>query len=305
MKVLTAEHLFHVQNLLGEGPLWHPLQNRLYWVDIHNGDLYQSDERLESFHKTHFNCKISALGFRKKGGFIFATDRGFAFWDEGQADLDYFWNPLPQDRRNVRLNDGKVDPAGRFWAGSMDTQNALGELYRIDLDGSQHTLLHNLGISNGLGWSPDCKTMYTTDSFRFRIYAFDYDLGSGDISNQRVFVKLPRDETETVPDGLCVDAEGCIWSAHWNGWRVIRYDPKGKPILQVDIPAQRVTSCCFGGKNLSTLYITTAQEGLSNAALEKQPYAGDVFICQTNTQGQPANFIGANWKSKNKRKPSC
>jgi sugar lactone lactonase YvrE len=292
MKDLKAEPLFHAQNILGEGPLWHPLENRLFWVDILNGDFYQSDESLESFTKTRFNCQIGAFGFRNEGGFIFATGQGFALWDQGKPKLDFFWNPLPVDRKNVRLNDGKVDPAGRFWAGSLDTELVQGELYRLDPDGSQHTLLHNLGISNGLGWSPDRHRMYTTDSFKYTIYAFDYDLVSGNITNQRVFVKLPQDKTERVPDGLCVDAEGCVWSAHWNGWRVVRYDPDGNPIMSVDVPAQRVTSCCFGGENLSTLFITTAREGLSEVELENQPYAGDVFIIKTNTQGQPTNFFG-------------
>jgi len=291
MQGLTAEPLFHVQAFLGEGPLWHPLKNRLYWVDILNGDFYQSNESLTTFTKTHFNCQIGAFGFHKEGGYIFATDQGFARWDEGQSEPDFFWNPLPHDRKNVRLNDGKVDPAGRFWAGSLDTEMVQGELFRLDPDGSQHTILHNLGISNGLGWSPDCKRMYITDSFKYSIYTFDYDLESGNITNQRVFIKLLKDETETVPDGLCVDAEGYIWSAHWNGWRVVCYDPNGKPILQVNVPAQRVTSCCFGGKDLSKLFITTAREGLSEAELAKQPYAGDVFVYQTSTHGQPSNFF--------------
>jgi len=291
MRNLTAEHLFNVQNILGEGPLWHPLQHRLYWVDIINGDLYQSDESLTAFTKTHFDCQIGAFGFRKAGGFILATSRGFATWDKDQSEPIFFWNPLPTNRSYVRLNDGKVDPAGRFWAGSMDTQNALGALYRIDPDGSQHTMLHNLGISNGLGWSPDCQIMYSTDSLKYRIYAFDYHLKSGNISNQRDFVKLPMDNSEIVPDGLCVDAEGCVWSAHWNGWQVMRYDPTGQPISMINLPVQRVTSCCFGGNDRSKLFITTAREGLTPTDLQDQPNAGDVFVCQTNTVGQSANLF--------------
>lgn len=292
MRKLIVESLFHVQNLLGEGPLWHPLKNRLYWVDILNGDLYQSEEGLESFSKTHFDCQIGAFGFRKEGGFIFATNKGFALWDESVPEPEFFWNPLPTDRKNVRLNDAKVDPAGRFWAGSLDTELVQGELYRVDPDGSQHIILHNLGISNGLGWSPDHQRMYTTDSYEYSIYAFDYDLESGNIADQRMFIKLPQDETETVPDGLCVDVEGCLWSAHWNGWRVVRYNPDGNPIMHVDIPAQHVTSCCFGGENLSKLFITTARDGLKEADLRKQPHAGDVFVVQTSTQGQTTNFFG-------------
>ena len=291
MKTITAEPLFHVKNSLGEGPLWHPTENRLYWVDITAGDLYQSNTELTSFTKTHFKTTIGAFGFKWDGGLILATAEGFSQWKSGQDAPTILWNPLP-DRDGVRLNDGKVDPAGRFWAGSMDQAQHQGALYRLDPDGSRHTLLKNIGISNGLGWSPDRKTMYYTDSFQYTIFAFDYELETGAISNQRGFIELPRDNSEIVPDGLCVDAEGCIWGAHWNGWEVVRYDPRGNPILTVQLPAQRVTSCCFGGDNDDILLITTSRGELSADALAGQPHAGDVFICQTETQGQRMTLFG-------------
>jgi len=289
MKNITAETLFHVQNELGEGPAWHPKENRLYWVDIVAGDLYRSNQKLTDFTKTHFNTMIGAFGFREAGGLILATTDGFSTWEPGQTEPEVLWNPLP-NRADVRLNDGKVDTAGRFWAGSMDFTRAEGELYRIDPDGSHHVMLNGIGISNGLGWSPDRKLMYYTDSLKYTIYAFDYDLETGDITNQRPFIQLPEDSREIVPDGLCVDAEGCIWSAHWNGWEVIRYDPQGEPMLKVKVPAQRVTSCCFGGATGSQLFITSARGELPEEALASQPYAGDVFICQTDTVGQDATL---------------
>lgn len=293
MKTTTADLLFEAHNALGEGPLWHPIEKRLYWVDILAGDLYQTTGDQSGFMKTHFNTQIGAFAFKADGDFLLATADGFAHWRDGQDNLEFFWNPLP-DREGVRLNDGKVDPAGRFWAGSMDTAQIQGELYRIDPDGSQHTVLNNIGISNGLGWSPDCKTMYYTDSLQYTIFAFDYDLDTGEITNQRPFVPLPRTADEIVPDGLCVDVEGCVWSANWNGWQVIRYDPRGKPIQKVKVPVQRVTSCFFGGDQLDQLFITTARVDIPSSELVNQPHAGDIFIYQTDTQGQGTHLFGKN-----------
>lgn len=291
MKTITAAPLFEVKNTLGEGPLWHPKEGRLYWVDIEAGDLYYSNHKLNNVTKTHFETSLGAFCFKRVGGFILATGDGFLAWEGGESKTRLIWNPLPA-RSEVRLNDGKVDPAGRFWAGSMDIHRLEGKLYRLDPDGSQHILLDKIGISNGLGWSPDRKTMYYTDSHQRTIFAFDYELETGAIHNRRTFVQLPSNGRDVVPDGLCVDAEGCLWSAQWNGWQVVRYDPQGIPILKVMVPAQRVTSCCFGGDTGDQLFITTARIGLTDADLAKQPHAGDVFIVQTDTTGQATNFYG-------------
>ena len=291
MKSISAEPLIKIQNFLGEGPLWHPDQGCLYWVDIEAGELYHANADLTGFSKSHFETPIGGFCFTQSGGFILASGEGFLAWDGGDAQPSLIWNPLP-DRTNVRLNDGKVDPAGRFWAGSLDTQQVEGELYRLDPDGSQHVFLNKIGISNGLDWSPDRRTMYYTDSFKGTIFTFDYDLDSGAIHNPRPFVQLLPDGTGIVPDGLCVDAEGCLWSAHWNGWRVVRYNPQGNPILTVDVPVQRVTSCCFGGDQNSQLFITSARVGLNPAELKTQPHAGGVFTVQTDTVGQKTHFYG-------------
>ncbi len=291
MKTLTAEPLFDTACQLGEGPLWHPDEGRLYWVDIVNQDLFVSDRNLKTYGKSHFNTPIGAFGFRKNSGFVLATGEGFAFWDGPDGDMKVVWNPLP-DRAGVRMNDGKVDPAGRFWAGSMDPDQCQAELYRLDPDGSQHTLLGNIGISNGLGWSPDWKTMYYTDSLQYTIYIFDYDNETGKSVTAATSYSLPKDDREIVPDGLCVDAEGCVWSACWNGWQVSRYSPEGELLLTVEVPAQRVTSCCFGGPDLDQLFITTARVDLTEEELRTQPLAGNVFTCRTDTQGQPVNFFG-------------
>ena len=292
MAHITAEPLFEVRCQLGESPLWHPVENRLYWVDILNQNLCRSDTTLTQTERFHFQTTLGAFGFRESGGFVLATGKGFAFWDIDDPEPEFGWNPLP-DRAGVRMNDGKVDPAGRFWAGSIDTEQSEAGLYRLDPDGTQHTFLRTVGISNGLGWSPDRKTMYYTDSARASIFAFDYDLETGRIRHQRTFVHLRHDNREIVPDGLCVDAEGFIWSAQWNGRLIIRYDPQGTPVLKVMIPVQRPTSCCFGGEKNDQLFITSARADFNIRELQDQPNAGDVFVVQTDTQGQETNFFGS------------
>lgn len=290
MQTLQAELLFDTHCRLGEGPLWHPDEQRLYWVDIENHNLYAANQGLTGYTKTAFPTPIGAFGFMREGGLILAVGDGFAACEGDPATLRTIWRPYPE-RQDIRMNDGKVDPAGRFWAGTLDPVHAKAALYRLDPDGTGKTVLENLGISNGLGWSPDRKTMYTTDSLRYTIYAFDYDLDTGEISRQRTFVELPKDARGIVPDGLCVDAEGCVWSAQWNGWQVVRYAPSGEPLLTVSLPTQLVTSCCFGGPNLDQLFITTAWTDLNEEQRAAQPLAGAVFTVQTSTQGQPAHFF--------------
>ena len=286
-----AQMLFSAQNELGEGPLWHPTEKRLYWVDIAAGGLFRSDESLAAYDVFKFDTMIGAFGFCLDGGLILATKQGFSRWQIGQDKPEILWNPLP-DRADVRMNDGKVDPAGRFWSGSMDVDRRQGELYRYDPDGQHQVVLQNIGISNGIDWNPNGSKMYYTDSLQFSIFAFDYDNLTGKLTNQSTFIQLPEDDRGIVPDGLCVDMEGCIWSAHWNGWEVVRYDPLGRPIMRIDVPSQQVTSCCFGGENLDLLFITTARIDLPKESLFNQPLAGNVFVFQTNTQGLPTHFFG-------------
>ena len=293
MQNLQAELLFDCRCRLGEGPLWHLIEQRLYWVDIENNELYYANPELTGYAKVEFPTPVSALGFVKDGGLILATGEGFATSNGQPNTLQQIWHPFP-DQPELRMNDGKVDPAGRFWAGTLDPAQAQAALYRLDPDGARHTLLRQIGIANGLGWSPDRKTMYFTDSLRYTIYAFDYDLATGEIHNQRPFIELRKDERGIVPDGLCVDAEGCIWSAQWNGWQVVRYSPTGEILQQIALPTQLVTSCCFGGPNLDRLFITTAWTDLTPEERRAQPLAGSVFTLQTATQGQPANFFTQN-----------
>lgn len=285
--MIQAEHFLPSQNLLGEGPLWHPQDQVLYWVDIEGESIHRYSMDDGQWNTFEIGQMIGCLAFRKSGGLVLGTRDGLAFWDPFTAEIGIIDNP-EGGRENARFNDGKVGPGGRFWAGTLG-EDDRSALYRLDPDLKVHTMETGIQISNGIGWSPDQKTMYYTDSSKRVIYAYDYDLESGSISNRRDFVHVPVEDG--FPDGLTVDSEGCIWSAHWDGWRITRYDPKGKIEKLVYLPVQRPTSCTFGGPGLDQLYITSAWTGLSAAERREQPLAGDLFLVYADVKGQPENLF--------------
>lgn len=286
----NIEHLVSSQNQLGEGPIWDAKSARLLWVDITRGAIHSFIPETGVHSVESLGISIGCLALRKDGGLILATQDGFAFWDSGSPRVTPFLDPEP-DRPDARFNDGAVDPSGRFWAGTMTPEGANNTLYRLDPDLSLQVMESGVMISNGIGWSPDRSTMYFTDSPRRTIYAYDYDDATGHIDRRRRFVHSP--DEQGVPDGLCVDHEGCVWSAQWDGWKIIRYDPGGSPMLEVEMPVQRPTSCAFGGSDLNLLYITSARIDLSERDLGQQPFAGDVFFIETETHGLQENqFLG-------------
>ena len=226
--------------------------------------------------------KVSLIAFRTMGGFICGTENGFYFWDLDTQNLEFITHP-ESGKKDSRFNDGKVDRMGRLWTGTMTTQGATSSLYRMDGDLSVTTMVSNITISNGIGWSPDNTIMYYVDSLRYVINAFDFDIKHGTISNQRPFVQL--DAAFGLPDGLTVDSEGYVWCAIYDGWKVKRYDPSGRTAAEIKMPVSRPSSCAFGGKNLDELYITTISEGLTAAQKEQEPMAGDLFKVKTDVKG--------------------
>ncbi len=276
-------HVLAVQDELGEGPLWDPDEQVLYWVDIER-KLYHRLRPSDGAHEVvEVGEKVGVLALRQAGGMVMATDFGFAFWDAQERKLQRIADP-EADKPQSRFNDGAVDRRGRFWAGTLgdDYKNSL---YRLDPDLSLRRMETGIDVSNGIGWSLDNRVMYFTDSSPCVIYAYDYDLATGNIANRRVFVD--SSDRPGVHDGLTVDSQGFVWSARWDGWCVERYDPDGKLERTLRLPVQRPTSVMFGGANLDELYITSARMELSEAELAQAPLSGDLFCAYVGVKGLP------------------
>jgi L-arabinonolactonase len=278
-----VERILPVQNRLGEGPLWSVDESALYWVDIDGHCFHRYWPATKSVERYETEVAVGVLRLRAGDGLVMATRDGFAFWDWQTQSLTFVADP-EADKPESRFNDGGMDRRGRFWAGTMGA-GATSSLYRLDPDLSVHTMDTGISVSNGIGWSPDNRTMYYTDSPLRVIYAYDYDIATGAITNRRPLVHTP--EEEGVPDGLAVDSEGFIWSARWDGWRIARYDPTGKLEREIRMPVQRPTACAFGGAGLNELYITSASVGIGDEAKKSQPFAGDVFRVVTDVKGLP------------------
>jgi len=281
---MEIECILPLRNELGEGPLWDWREQALYWVDIAGAIFHRYDPAQNRHEQFDVGVRVTALGLRQGGGFVMATADGLALWHPASATVTRLGNP-EAGKPDARFNDGAVDPGGRFWAGTM-APGATSALYRLDADGSIHTMETGVTTANGLGWSPDGKTMYFTDSRHHVIYAYDYDPQTGSIANRRPFVSSP--DEPGLPDGLAVDAEGCVWSARWDGWKVTRYDPQGRPMFHLQMPVQCPTSCAFGGPNLDELYVTSARVKLRQEQRAAQPLAGGLFRLRPGVRGQKA-----------------
>lgn len=281
-----VEHIVSSQCCLGEGPVWHPTEHVLYWLDIYQNRLHRFNPKSGEHSITDLGIMASAMGVRAEGGFVMATEKGFALWDPQENAFQFIGNPDAIGQEDARFNDGKTDRQGNFWAGKMSPRGE-NRLYRLDPLGEIYRTEEDIYISNGLGWSPDNRTFYFTDSLVKKIYAYDFDPQEESISNRRVFASIPEAAEEGVPDGLAVDLEGCIWSARWGGWKVVRYDPSGRVIDEIAMPVEFPTSCAFGGDRLDELYITSAWTEVPPDKRVSQPLAGDLFRVKVNVGGFP------------------
>jgi sugar lactone lactonase YvrE len=261
---------------LSEGPRWDGGRSELVWVDVLAGRLHRArpgaDGQLEVLQTFQVACHLGAAAPAAGGGYVLAAGPGFVHVDEAGAIRE-----LAQPEAgyaDVRMNDGACDPQGRFWAGTMayDETPGAGCLYRLELDGRCTQVLTGLTISNGIGWSPDGATMYLADSGTGDISAFDFDPVTGDLSRRRAVLHITT--PNAVPDGLTVDHRGNIWVALWNGGALALYRPDGYLLDTIPLPVDRPTSCAFGDVGGGTLFVTTAREGLGEAARARQPDAG-------------------------------
>lgn len=277
-----VECVADVKAVLGEGPVWVVREAALYWVDINGEKLFRlgDDGTVRSWDTP---MRIGSLVPRAGGGFVAGTNQGLAFIDLEAERFEVFANPEAEIANN-RFNDGKVDRSGRFWAGTMDNREreALGTLYRLDPDLSLATIDTGYGVTNGPAFSRDGRRMYENDSSRRVTYVFDLD-EAGQAGNRRELIRFGKDDG--YPDGMTVDAEDCLWIAFWDGWCVRRFSPDGGFLAEVRIPAQRPTSCTFGGDGLETLYITSARRDLQGTDLDKQPLAGGLFAARVGVSG--------------------
>jgi len=269
-----------VKAILGEGPVWVARDDALYWVDINGMKVF----RLRDGDTVSWDTpmKVGSIWPREQGGFIAGTEHGLAFTHDFNR-FDFFANPEEALSGN-RFNDGKADREGRFWAGTMDDseRRPTGSLYRVDLDRSVTDIDSGYRVTNGPAFSPDGRIMYESDSSLQLTYAFDLD-DAGNATGRRHFIQFGKGDG--FPDGMTVDAEGCLWIAFWDGWCVRRFSPSGDLLLKLDTPVQRPTSVAFGGEGLQTLFITSASRDLQGTDLDRQPLAGGLFAVRVGVSG--------------------
>jgi sugar lactone lactonase YvrE len=281
------ENVLAARARLGEGPVWDDQHQVIHWVDIYNRRVHTFDPATKQDKYIEVDAIVSGLFIVDGKRLILALEDGLSVLDL-ETEQTTRIVAVEADKPDNRLNDVKCDHQGRLWIGTMHSgEQPEANLYRYDPDGTLHVMETGLSISNGLGWSPDLKVFYLTDTPRKTIYAYAFDVKSGQMSDRRPLITLTEEPFN--PDGLTVDAEGCIWSAMWNGWCIIRFDPNGQEMTRIPLPVPLVTSCTFGGPHLTDLYITTGSVGMSQAELHKHHQAGDLFCLHTDIPGLPGD----------------
>lgn len=285
---MNAELLLDAQADLAEAPFWDDREKRLYWVDIDAGKVHRTAADGSQDFAVSLGEKVGTAVVREKGGLLVAAERGFAFADPASGALERIADPEP-DNPDTRFNDGKCDPAGRFWAGSMSKSRITGSasLYRLDPDLALTKRVEGVTVSNGMAWDLSRERMYYIDTPTKSVVAFVYDPASGEISSPSIAFRTP--EALGSPDGMTIDDEGMLWIAFFRGGCVARWNPEtGRLVGKVDIPAPNVTSCCFGGADLKTLYVTTARQKMDQESLDRYPQAGGIFSFDAGVSGSPS-----------------
>ena len=290
-----VECVLDCRDKLGEGVMWCPVERALYWVDVPMPSfLHRWDPKTGKHDAWPMPEMITSLAKRNDGTLLVASHHGLNIFDPRKTKLARIAAP-EADRPKNRANDGGTDGKGRFWFGTMYNNVApdggylaipesTGVLYKVEPGLRIVPMDGDIGVSNAICWSPDYSRMYFADTLIGAIYAYDFDLELGGMSNKRVFAKLDH---HGYPDGATVDAEGYLWNARWEGGSLIRFAPDGAVDAIVPIPANRVTCCAFGGDDLDTLYVTTSRLHLTEQELAAQPQAGGVFALKPGVKGLP------------------
>lgn len=284
--------LLDAQAQLGESPLWHPAEQRLYWVDIDGHQIHRTDPATGIDEVMDLPGPIGCIARRARGGLVAAMKDGCALIAEWGAAPVAFGPQILAAHPEQRLNDGCVDPAGRLWVGSRTSDKAhpTATLYRLDPDASLTPVLGGLTTSNGAAFSPDGTTFYHADTPTHMIRAFDCDPVSGALSNSRLLRRFAIGKGR--PDGGATDVEGCYWSALYEGARVVRLSPAGELLQTIDLPVQRPTMIAFGGDDMKTAFVTSAGKNLSDTERGEQPHAGGLFTFRVDVAGQPIAAFG-------------
>jgi sugar lactone lactonase YvrE len=284
---IVAELVLDARASLGEGPLWSERERALWWVDILAKQLHRFDPASRQDRTVALPGMPGMVAERRRGGLVMAWSEGFAGLDPVSGAIERWCHPeraLPKNR----FNDGKCDPQGRLWSGAESgTKPADGGFWRLDADHQATRHLSGIGCSNGLAWSADARTLYYIDTPTCRVDAIAFDAGRGELGDRRLAFPIPAEHG--WPDGMCIDDECMLWVAHWGGWAVRRYDPRdGRVLATIRVPAEKVTSCTFGGPDRRDLYITTARTQLDDAQAAAQPLAGGLFVARPGPSGPPA-----------------
>ena len=260
----------------GEGPLWHPDEEVLYWLDIPDGELYRYDPGADEHELCHEGERVGGFTIQENGDLLLFGEGGsIRTWNDGIEET--LVEEIPEES-DSRFNDVIAGPEGRVYCGTMS-----GQLYRLDTDGTLATLIQDAGTPNGLGFTPDRERVYFTDTGADAIWRFDYDRETGLFSEREQFVDTVGSAGK--PDGMTVDAEGYVWSARWNGGCVVRHDPSGREVDRVELPACKVSAITFGGPDYETAYITTAG-GEADPTVEGEG-AGGLYAADLGVEGVP------------------
>jgi sugar lactone lactonase YvrE len=286
---MQAELVQDVRAEIGEGPVWDECTGRLHWLDINAGVVHRWSPADDSDLTLEVGQPVGSLALGAQGGLALAVRDGFALIPAGTEHVERLI-PVERELMGNRMNDGRCDPAGRFWAGTMSTDRlqGAGSLYcleQVEASLLPRRVFGGLTIANGIDWSPDGQRMYYIDSPTQRVDIFDFDMESGTVRNRRPFAKIP--ESEGLPDGMAVDADGGVWVALFWAGRLRRYSPASEIVQEIEIPVTLVTSAAFGGPDLGDLYITTARHRLTPEERANQTHAGSLFWCRPGPVGRP------------------
>lgn len=282
---MTPTIAYPSENKLGEGPLWHSERNSILWIDILEKKLFELNQSTQKLQVYSLPERVGTVVIESKNTVIVALQGGLARVNLDTQHLDWLTD-LEKEIPTNRPNDGKCDPQGRLWQGTMDMdcKDGAGTLYCIDNEFNRAVKLTNLSVSNGMAWALDGQRFYFIDSPTYRIDAYFFDGKTGNIEFEKTAVSIPK--IMGMPDGMTIDNEGMLWVAHWSGFTVRRWNPNTSECLEtIELPVPQITSCAFGGEGLDQLFITSARTGMSESDLGKYPESGNLFVVKMKVKG--------------------